>query len=105
VLALHRLVPAAVRGIQTCPAEIPEVERSVGAIRGTLAEAADRARGLRPAPTGPLRVLADEPFAGRRPALAAVDHASGLVAVLQPAEAADETTRSCARLELPARGA
>jgi hypothetical protein len=104
VLVLHQVAHASVRGIQECLAEILRVRRSPAAIQATLAEAAERARALRPAPAGPLRVLADEIFAGRRPALAAVDHASGLVVLLEAAERPDETAWGCAWLDLAARG-
>src|SRR5947207_1209336 len=95
---------ASVRAIQTCLAELLEVRRSVGWVQGVRATAAQRARALQPSPAGPLRALADETYAGRRPVLAVVDQPSGLVALLEPVEAADETTWGCAWLELAARG-
>jgi hypothetical protein len=104
VLVLHQGASASVRAIQTCLAELLEVRRSVGWVQGVLATAAQRARALQPSPAGPLRALADETYAGRRPVLAVVDQPSGLVALLEPVEAADETTWGCAWLELAARG-
>src|SRR6266702_3377004 len=97
VLVLHRVAHASVRGIRACLAEILRVERSVGWIQGVVAEAAARAGALRP---GPRTGLADEIYAGRRPALAVVDHASGLVVALEPAGAASETAWGCLLLDL-----
>ncbi len=104
VLVLHRVAHASVRGIRACLAEILRVERSVGWIQGVVAEAAARAGALRPVPPGPLTGLADEIYAGRRPALAVVDHASGLVVALEPAGAASETAWGCLLLDLAGRG-
>ena len=48
--------------------------------------------------------VADELFAAGQPVLAVVDHASGLVAVLEPARRRDETSWGCTYLDLEARG-
>jgi len=104
VLVLHQVAHASVRAIQTCLGDLPQAQRSVGRVQGVLATAAARARALRPAPRTPLQALADEPFAGRQPVLAVVDRPSGLAALPEPAESADETARGCARLDLAARG-
>jgi hypothetical protein len=103
-LVLHQAAHASVRGICACLAEILGVRRSVGWVQGVLTAAAERAQAVRPAPAGPLRALADEVFAGRRPVLAVVDHPSALVAVLEPTAAADETAWGCAWLDLVGRG-
>jgi hypothetical protein len=105
VLVLHQVAGASVRGIAACLAALLRVERSVGWVQGVLTAAAARARALRPAPRGPLVALADELYAGRRPTLAVVDHASGLVAALEPAATADETAWGCVWLDLLGRGA
>src|SRR5205814_23441 len=94
VLVLHQGASASVRAIQTCLAELLEVRRSVGWVQGVLATAAQRARALQPSPAGPLRALADETYAGRRPVLAVVDQPSGLVALLEPVEADDAVARA-----------
>src|SRR6266496_3266336 len=100
----HRVAHASVRAIRACLAEVLRVERSVGWVQGVVAEAAGRARALRPVPPGPLTGLADEIYAGRRPALAVVDYASGLVVALEPAGAASETAWGCLLLDLAGRG-
>jgi hypothetical protein len=104
VLTLHQVAGASVRGIRACLAELLGVERSVGWVQGVLSEAAERARALRPAPARPLVALADEIYAGQRPALTVVDHASGLVAALAPAAAADEAAWRRTWAELAGRG-
>src|SRR6266516_3374267 len=104
VLVLHRVAHASVRSIRACLAEVLRVERSVGWVQGVVAEAAARARALRPVPPGPLTGLADEIYAGRRPALAVVDYASGLVVALEPAGAAGERAGGCRLLALGGRG-
>jgi hypothetical protein len=104
VLVLHQVVHGSVRGIQECLAEILETDRSVGTIQGILGTAAERARALAPVPSQPLVAVADELFAAGQPVLAVVDHASGLVAALEPATGRDETGWGCTYLDLAARG-
>ena len=104
VLVLHQVVHGSVRGIQECLAEILETDRSVGAMQGILSATAERARALAPVPSQPLVAVADELFAAGQPVLAVVDHASGLVAALEPATGRDETTWGCTSLDLAARG-
>ena len=53
---------------------------------------------------GPLLALADEIYAGHRPVLAVVDHASGLVAALEPAAVASAAAWGGVGLDLAARG-
>lgn len=104
VLVLHQVVHGSVRGIQECLAEILQADRSVGAIQAVVSAAAERARALAPVPSQPLVAVADELFAAGQPVLAVVDHASGLVAALEPATGRDETTWGCTYLDLAARG-
>jgi hypothetical protein len=104
VLVLHQVVHGSVRGIQACLAEILETDRSVGAIQAVLSAAAERARALAPVPSQPLVAVADEVFAAGQPVLAVVDHASGLIAALEPATGRDETSWGCPYLDLAARG-
>src|SRR6266496_2706425 len=80
---------------------ITDLARTHGVSRRFLCRLRDRGR---PAPPGPLTGLADEIYAGRRPALAVVDHASGLVVALEPAGAASETAWGCLLLDLAGRG-
>jgi hypothetical protein len=104
VVVLHQVGHVSVRGIRECLAELYGVERSVGWVQTQVADGARRARALQPTPAGPLRVLADEVYAGHHPVLAVVDHASGLVAALEPVTAASETAWGCLWLDLAARG-
>ncbi len=107
ILVLNQAAQASVRAIGECLQEILGVRRGVGMIHGVLKEAAGRARAL---PTTalpsarPMYLEADELYAAGKPVLEVVESASGLVVVLDLAEAADETTWGVTWLELEERG-
>jgi hypothetical protein len=101
ILVLSQAAQASVRAIGECLEEILGVRLSVGMIHGVLKEAASRARALpAPVPESPIDVEADELYAAGKPVLEVVQSASGLVLVLDCAEAADETTWGLTWLEL-----
>ncbi len=108
ILVLNQAAHASVRAIGECLREILGVRRSVGMIHGVLKEAAGRARALPTTallpPARPMHLEADELYAAGKPVLEVVESASGLVVVLDLAEAADETTWGVTWLELEERG-
>ncbi len=104
ILVLNQVVHATIRGIQETLAEILQVQRSIGAIHGVLAEAAARARALQVVPGRPVQGEADEIFAARRPVLEMVDHRSAAVLVLEKASSRDEIAWGCTLLDLTDQG-
>jgi len=104
ILVLNQVTHASVRAIQESLTEILQVERSLGAIHGVLAEAAGRAGKLAVVPAAPVSVVADEIFAARRPVLEVVEPHSGAVLCLTPTLTRDETAWGCTLLDLTDSG-
>jgi hypothetical protein len=104
ILVLNQVTHASVRAIQESLAQILQVERSLGAIHGVLAEAAGRARRLALVPASTLCLGADEIFAAHRPVLEVVEPGSGAVLALAASPSRDETAWGCILLDLTSSG-
>ena len=100
ILVLSQVTHASVRAIQESLRHILQVERSVGAIHGVLAEAGCRACQLRVIPDQAVSVVIDEIFAAHRPVLEVVEPPSGAVLRLTAAPSRDETAWGCTLLDL-----
>jgi hypothetical protein len=99
ILVLSQVTHASVRAIQESLRHIRQVERSVGAIHGVLAEAAGRACQLRVIPDQAVSVVIDEIFAAHRPVLEVVEPPSGAVLALTKTSSRDETAWGCTLLD------
>lgn len=105
-ISILPLVKGSIRDIQIGLALLFGIERSVGYIHGTLAEAGERATALNEQMVAcqPVLAEADEIFQGRRPCLTVVDGDSFLLLNLTPADGRDETSWGVTFLELEERG-
>jgi hypothetical protein len=106
IVTMAAVVPASIRGIQTCLEYVLDTHRSIGYISQTLQQAGEAASQQNRQLAFPQPVLgeADEIFQGRNPCLTVVDARSFAILQLSPQSQRDGVTWGVSFLDLQEQG-